>query len=678
MSKTRKPLPPIPTRKPVESVAKNLTFDALPAFFQNTRLHSLLIFIFAICLYANTLKNQWALDDAIVITDNMFTQKGAAGIADLFSKDTFYGFFKEEGKAALVSGGRYRPLTPAIFAVVYQVFGKNPMVFHLLTVLLFALTCVVLHRTILLLLKNFRGEGFAILTAFLAAGLFAAHPVHVEAVANIKGCDEIVTLLGSLGALFLTLKAFDSGKIGYSLAAGGVFFLGLLAKENAATFVAVIPLALWFFRDGNFEKIAKNTAPLLVAFVLFFGIRSSVLKQSGSLFSKKDEPLELMNNPFLKVENNLWVKFTPGERLATITFTMGKYLQLLVVPQPLTHDYYPRHIDLKTFGDPLVLLIFLGHLFLLGYALFSIFQGQRTIWAFGILFYLLTLSIVSNLIFPIGTNMGERFLFMPSVGFCLVAAAFLVGLAKFDFKKMALPLGIFGAVILLFSVKTFTRNFAWYDDKTLFFNDVEISGRSAKIQNACGGVCCTEASQLPDEKDKPQRDELYRRAIGYLSKAIEIHPTYKDALLNRGIAYFHLKNYDAAIADFRKADFVAPNDPKGKTNLGIALRDAAKFYGEQKGDLATALKFLKESEKINAADPETIRLLGVANGVSGNSAEAIRYFTKVTEIAPENASAWYDLGMAFGGAGNPAKAKELMEKALKMNPKLMEERAQRK
>ena len=78
------------------------------------------LFVLSVLLYANTFQHDFAQDDAIVITDNMFTTEGFSGLSGLFQYDTFYGFFKEEGKDKLVSGGRYRPLTPAMFAVEYE------------------------------------------------------------------------------------------------------------------------------------------------------------------------------------------------------------------------------------------------------------------------------------------------------------------------------------------------------------------------------------------------------------------------------------------------------------------------------------------------------------------------------------------------------------------------------
>ena len=96
-----------------------------------------LVFLFAFLLYANTLTHDFTQDDAIVIYDNMFTQKGISGIGGHLSNDTFYGFFKTEGNAKLVSGGRYRPLTPIMFSIEKSLFGDSPMSGHIISILLY-------------------------------------------------------------------------------------------------------------------------------------------------------------------------------------------------------------------------------------------------------------------------------------------------------------------------------------------------------------------------------------------------------------------------------------------------------------------------------------------------------------------------------------------------------------
>ncbi len=635
----------------------------LPAFFNQTGLQGLLIFALAFALYANTLGHGFTQDDAIVITDNMYTTQGVKGIPGILQKDTFFGFFKVEGKAQLVSGGRYRPLTLVLFALVYQLFGASTFVFHLLTVLLFASVCLLLYHTLRLLLTP-RGEGFANLVAWMAAVLFAVHPIHIEAVANIKGSDESVTLLGSLGALWLTLRAYDTGRVLWSALAAGVFFLGCLAKENAATFVVIIPLALWFFRQGDMGKLIRHSLPVWGAFLVFFILRGMVM---GWKFGAP--VADLMNNPFLKISGNAWVPFSFGERLATIVYTLGKYVQLLFVPHPLTHDYYPRHIDIMHFGKPGVLLSLVLYAGLIAIAVRG--MARRSIASFGIWFYLLALSIVSNLVFPVGTNMGERFAFMPSVGFCLVMAALLAQLVRpvegtNRPTNLSIPLGILGVVALLFSVKTLTRNTVWASNDLLFLTDVHTSPNSAKIQNACAGTLFDQASR---ETDETKRTELYRRSMEHATKGLEIYPNYSDILMTRGGCHFHLKNFEASIADYRLADRLNGSD-KTKNNLAIALREGGRYFGEQKGDLPKALQYLKESWSISPKDDAVARLLGVAYGIQGNNAEALNWFQKAVDLAPNNASHLFDLGTAYYIIGNAAQGEALRQKAIAIEPAL--------
>src|SRR5690606_20899622 len=94
--------------KPVPNKVTKMTAPGNNNF---TRRWSWILFTRGALLYANTLRHDYAVDDAIVIYDNEFTTKGVSGIPSLLKYDTFRGFFKVEGKESLVSGGRYRPLT---------------------------------------------------------------------------------------------------------------------------------------------------------------------------------------------------------------------------------------------------------------------------------------------------------------------------------------------------------------------------------------------------------------------------------------------------------------------------------------------------------------------------------------------------------------------------------------
>src|SRR5207247_9484329 len=138
----------------------------------------------------------------------------------------------------------------------------------------------------------------------------------------------------------------------------------------------------------------------------------------------------LMNNPSFKWKDGQWVDFSPGEKYATIIYTLGRYLLLLCAPVTLTHDYYPRHIPILHWNNLVVLGSLCLYLGLIGYSIWSLWKQKRDPLVFGILFYLITLSVVSNLVFPIGTNMAERFLFMPSIGIWLRAVMRLVEMRR--------------------------------------------------------------------------------------------------------------------------------------------------------------------------------------------------------------------------------------------------------
>ncbi|NNK74525.1 MAG: hypothetical protein HKP42_00535, partial [Maribacter sp.] len=411
-----------PKHKKPKSPSSGSKKRSYPKWLYDQRLKLMIIFGSAFLVYANALMNGFALDDAIVITDNMFTKKGFSGVVDHFTNELFFGFFKDESKATLVSGGRYRPLSVAMFAMEYGLFGENPFIGHLINILLYGLTGIVLFLVLSNLFRN-RGETYAILLPFVATILYITHPIHTEVVANIKGRDEILALLGSLGALYYILRGFGEKNSKQIIIATGIFFLALLSKENAITFLAVVPIALIYFKKAKVLEAIKYTLPLFGASVIFLIIRSAIVP-----LSLGDAPRELMNNPFLKIEGNQYVDFTLGEQLATVLYSWGYYLKLLFFPHPLSHDYYPRQIDLMTFGDWQVML----SVIVFGIIGFIALRSLKTkhLLGFCAIYFLATFSIVSNLLFPIGTGMSERFMYMASVGFSLACGYGIIEGAK--------------------------------------------------------------------------------------------------------------------------------------------------------------------------------------------------------------------------------------------------------
>ena len=267
---------------------------AINTFSFHQYLPHIILIVFAFAIYCNTLFYDYTLDDLIVIKENSFTKKGVDGLSGIFKYDSFTGFFGTQ--KTLVAGGRYRPLSIATFALEYAFFdGLNPFFSRLVNIFLYGLTGVV----IMIIFRRFRinkpGNKWYLTIPFITALLFIAHPVHTEVVANIKGRDEIFSLLFSLISLWSTLLYLDKKKYSYIFLSGVSFFLALLSKENAIMFVFIIPVTIYFFTKHTLKRTLYSSAILVATAVIFIFIRFLVL---GYLNSPQ-LPKELLNNPFL-------------------------------------------------------------------------------------------------------------------------------------------------------------------------------------------------------------------------------------------------------------------------------------------------------------------------------------------------------------------------------------------
>ena len=643
-------------------------------WYRRLRWQALLLFAFAFVLYGNTLGHDFAVDDAIVITDNSLVQRGVTGIPDLFAYDTFYGFFEDESKANLVAGGRYRPLTLAMFAVEQSV-SPGPFIGHLFNVLWYgALLVLVLSFTTALLRGALPGRHpYVWWLSLLITGLFAAHPIHTEAVANIKGRDEIVALFFAVAAAYAVWKAARRKSFLGAAAGAGLMGLACLAKETAFTFLAVIPAVVLLFPQREEEggvgphqlpwSDLKYAAPAQAAALLYVVVRSSILPAAG------DAPnLELLNNPFVTWTGKVW-RETPGNvRVATGFATLLDYLRLIFVPTNLVHDYYPTSIPLRNWSSIWPYLGLLVHVGLGAFALLK-FRTHRPL-SLGILIYLAGISVASNVLFPVGTLLSERFLFFPSLGWAIAVG---YGFSVLDRKIGPVVLYTAVAVIAFFSVATILRNPDWKDNYTLFTTDVLKQPDSAKLRNAAGGVRVDRYQNLPAAA-RPAQAALLTDAITDLDRAIEIHPTYRNAFLIRGNAKLLQENYDAAIADYDAALALDANYQPAADNLFLALTGAGRTAGEQRGDIEGAFRYLRRAEQLRPMDYETLRLLGVASGVSQQPEQAAGYFEKAVAVRPNDADAQWNYGIALQGVGRVEEARAAFAKAQQLRPEIVNER----
>ena len=612
-------------------------------FIENTRLFTLLFFVLAVVLYANTLGHQFVLDDEVVLSKNQYVQQGVKGIADILSHDTLSGYGRVGEGASLLEGGRFRPLSLIMFALLFSSAGAQPFIYHLACVLLYALSCVVLYRILLLILEGNLQRNWI---AFLATAIFLVHPVHTEVVANIKSCDEQLALLFGLSAIYSVFKWKDDKKWPWSVLAGFFFLLACLGKENAITLVAVIPLALYFFRAYKPVQIVLSMVPVVVALLLFLGMRYATLGD-GTGGTVMHDPL---NNPFVTWVVDKWEPVPVIQQIATVLYSFGNYVRLLVFPYPLTHNYYPFHINVQDFSSPLVLLSTGLLIAALIYSIISI--RKKSIAGFGILFFLITLSITLNVFFPVGTLMAERFLYLPSVGFTLSVGSLLaIGIHKRGNKLLL----IFSAVIIaLFAGLTIVRNGAWKNNETLLRTDLKASYGSVKLRNDLGALVLTRALET---QDTSQKRVLLEEAYNHLKFAADSHRTFYDAYLAYGAASFYLHKYEESVFAYGTAFNLYPQSPQSRTGLVYALQWHGFDVGK-KGEKEEAIAILTESWNL-LPDINTALEISRLHSDLDHHDESLKWLEEAFMLTPNDESLKKRLYDAYIKAGRVAKADSL-------------------
>ncbi|MBI5914971.1 MAG: glycosyltransferase family 39 protein [Bacteroidetes bacterium] len=592
----------------------------LQTWWMNETIVAAILLSVAFLLYANSLKNGFVLDDEAVITKNNYVRQGIAGIPAIFSHDSFAGYERIGEQMTLVYGGRYRPLSLVFFAFFYQFFGPNEFVFHGFSILLYAFCGLILYRLLAYLLnKSQNGK----IIAFGAALLFIAHPVHTEVVANIKGCDEQLAMLLGLAAVYSIFRYHDSARNKWAVLAGSLFLAACLAKENAVMLAITTPLAIWGFRKTAVIPALRTSWPLWFSLVLFLLLRGMAIGWHIEGQAMHDP----LNNPFLEWSGQNWVACTQGAKAATILFTLGQYVRLMVFPHPLTHDYYPFQIELQDFGSPAVWLSLCLWLAMAGYGAWGL--QRRQIAGFGILFFMLTLGITSNVVFPVGTFMAERFLFLPSAGFCLAVAACTVHFFTKNQPRLVLP--VFLGLTVPLAIVTVLRNPAWADNETLFRTDIAHSPNSAKLHNSLGTALLEEAQQT---QDPAEQRKLLDEAFAHLKAAKDLHKTYFDAYLAYGACAFYLQEFGQSVMAYRTAGQISPQDVKARTGLLYALRGQGDDLSK-KGDAATAIPILTEAWEIQ---PDTATATRIAEDyfTLKQFDSSLEWLEKAAALAPDD------------------------------------------
>jgi protein O-mannosyl-transferase len=415
---------------------------ALPAVPAQAALLGLAAFL----VYTLALSNGFAYDDVVIV-------KGDPRVTDfqlwaILSKP----YWAAPGFAL------YRPLVTFSFAVDWAISNGNPAWFHAVNGLWHVLSCVALF----LLLRAWFSAG----SALLGALLFAVHPVHVEAVANVVGRAELMA-----AALFLTACALWAhewpGRRGVRAALVCLLYvLAMLCKESAATLPAILLLidrvkagqsgSRAIGQSGTDGPVGlSGWAGIMRERWVEYGVLAGILAAVillRALLAGGATPREL--DPVLEVA------WQPGDRIRTALQVWPHIMRLLLFPRVLLADYGPRVLlpadgwsGLVVPGLLILLLLVVGGLLLLG--------RDQPLAALALLWLPITMLPVANLLFPIGVLLAERTLYVPSVAVSLAVAGLLTHAHNMRAWKPHWAYGVVGVFLILCAIRVQTRIPDW-------------------------------------------------------------------------------------------------------------------------------------------------------------------------------------------------------------------------
>lgn len=524
-----------------------------------------------------------------------------------------------------------------------SVFGTSARGPHLVNVLLHATATVLV---LLLAYAWMPHRGFAL----FAGLLFAVHPVHVEAVAWVSGRSDL--LFGVFFSLaLLSDKLYGSSARRRWLAASLAFFVAALSSKEAAVVLPVLVAVRAFLTDvgeGDRSRWHRTlTAPLpsLVTLAVFLWIRFGLIAT----------PLPTVVSVSAQRATVFWTWWSAFLR----------YMELLVVPVKLTILH-----ELKL-ADSWWLPRVLAGLLVFGLLTAGAWRLRATpAAAFGVATLLICLAPLSNFVFPISTQSGaefplaERFLYVPSIGFCLALAWLFSswlparlesttgGRARDDgapsrwrpprVKASAGRLSAlaFLVVILVAGTRAHGRVRDWASDLTLFATAVQDSPGSYLGHLNYASALASEARQ---EAQPEAARNMHDAAIRHYLAALEIAPENYRVHYDLGNLYQFLGLEDEAEAAYRQALLLHPGLPQARINLGALLA--------QTGDLTGALAQFTNAEHLLPGVAAPIVNKGHVLQMLGRHEEAIPAYQKALALEPGLVAALEGLARAREAVG---------------------------
>ena len=561
-----------------------------------------LIAVFILLLYFNSLGNQFTnWDDTMIYQNRSIRDLSWEGIKKIFT---------------LEPANTYQPIRMLSYAVDYYFWKLNPLGYHITNIFFYILTCLMIFSTFKILSQRLREDaesGSHLRAALFGCLLFAAHPVHVEAVTWMVGRKEVLQGFFFFLAFYSYLKGRGeegSKKIIYLSVVLVSLLLAVLSKPSAVVFPGVIMLyEIILAKEKSLTFMKKHwvflSAALLVSGIFTF-IMMKVMFEAGGIKQYRGADI--------------------GSNILLCLYVFLQNIKLLI----FTINYsaaYSFIVNMPVFSLKNVIFI----LITVSLFAFSVLSLRKTkVIFFSLFFFLITLVPYLNII-PISTLKADRYVFIASFSYVFLLGIVFDRLYAYQHKKFSqgffklLSVVIFLFLLAGYSFMTIRQNTIWQNSYTLWTDAVEKHPESSTA-NALMGVVYMDLG-------------MDQESVKYLEKAVQLIPYDYQTQNNLGIVYGRLDEPEKATNAFATAMWLKPDDDTIKINLSV-------FYQRQK-EYKKAEEVLKYLLSKNHQNANLYYRLGLIYKDAGQYEAAISEMLKSMKLAPHIINPYEELGNIY-------------------------------
>lgn len=519
-------------------------------------------------IYANSLLNGFVYDDHNQIEENPYVHSGKY-IGKILTT-TVLSFRGQEGVT-----NYYRPMMTLSFLVCQKLFSGMPFGFHLVNVLLH---CAIVFLVFQVSSVLFDSEAIG----FVSALIFAVHPVHTESVDWISGITDLQLAFFVLLVFWQFLKLHRRNTTFWTYCFLGLaYFAALLSKEQALMLAPLATFYEHFLRPDrqqtNWKQKASRYGFLWGLAMFYFALRFAILGKVAPVSYHKDVTnLQAIYSGFALVY---------------------QYVLKMLVPEPLGVFWIFKKSE--HFFSPAVLAGVL--ILVLSIVLFAWFWKRNRAYCFAILWFFVTLGPVFNAKWMAVNVFAERYLYLPSVGFCWLIAGLVIYLWRLDFsfrRLVRVAVAASMAFVVVYSCKaTVWRNREWADDTSLARSSLALQPNASYLRSDLAAVEWSKGRReeaerqwllaLQDKPDNPAalanlgmaklEEKKYDEALQYLNLSLKARPFYTNALIQRGILFEKRGEALEAESNFREAVRVAPLSTSARNHFGSFLLSQERF-----------------------------------------------------------------------------------------------------